>query len=340
MIIDLEKFIERERPAWDELDRAVGHLESEPVWRLDLARAKRLHYLYERASAGLARINTFSSDPDVRRYLESLVARAYGEIHSIARPRRRLAPAAWFFGTFPRTFRRHIRAFCLATAVMLAGGIFGGFAMLVDPDAKAALLPRGGGYEHLQKSPSQRVREEEQATGDRLAGRRIGGSAFYAANNTVVAVVVLALGVTFGLGTIVKLFHTGVMLGVLTVDYVMDGQTAFLVGWLLPHGSVEIPAILLAGQAGLVLGSVLIGRRERRPLKVRLRRCLPDLVTLTAGVAILLIWAGIIEAFFSQYHEPVLPYWLKISFGCAQLVVLFLLLGATGRRGEGPREGQ
>ena len=95
---------------------------------------------------------------------------------------------------------------------------------------------------------------------------------------------------------------------------------------------MEIPAILLAGQAGLVLGSVLIGRRERRPLKVRLRRCLPDLVTLTAGVAILLIWAGIIEA--------VLPYWLKISFGCAQLVVLFLLLGATGRRGEGPREGQ
>jgi len=37
------------------------------------------------------------------------------------------------------------------------------------------------------------------------------------------------------------------------VDYIRAGQTKFLVGWLLPHGSFEIPAILIAGQAGLIL---------------------------------------------------------------------------------------
>ena len=43
------------------------------------------------------------------------------------------------------------------------------------------------------------------------------------------------------------------ILGAVAVDYVADGQTRFLLGWLLPHGAIEIPAILIAGQAGLVL---------------------------------------------------------------------------------------
>ena len=52
-------------------------------------------------------------------------------------------------------------------------------------------------------------------------------------------------------------------------------------------------------------------------------------------VSILLVWAGVVEAFFSQYHEPVLPYWLKITFGCVQLVVLAMFLALAGRR-RGP----
>ena len=32
-------------------------------------------------------------------------------------------------------------------------------------------------------------------------------------------------------------------------DYILAGESVFLLGWLLPHGAIEIPAILLAGQA-------------------------------------------------------------------------------------------
>ena len=60
---------------------------------------------------------------------------------------------------------------------------------------------------------------------------------------------------------------------------------------------------------------------------------LPSLVTLISGVAVLLVWAAIVEAFISQYHEPVLPYGLKISFGCVELVLLTLFLVLSGRRG-------
>ena len=59
------------------------------------------------------------------------------------------------------------------------------------------------------------------------------------------------------------LFYNGVILGAVTVDYIRAGETKFLLGWLMPHGVIEIPAILIAGQAGLLLAFALIGRGRR-----------------------------------------------------------------------------
>ena len=61
---------------------------------------------------------------------------------------------------------------------------------------------------------------------------------------------------------------------------------------------------------------------------------LGDLVTLIFGVAVLLIWAGVVEAFLSQYHEPVIPYWSKITFGLLELAALWLFFARSGRAKE------
>ena len=114
-------------------------------------------------------------------------------------------------------------------------------------------------------------------------------------------------------------------------DYVAAGEARFLVGWLLPHGSVEIPAILIAGQAGLLLAHALVGWRARQSLRDRFRAALPDLMTLMGGVAVLLVWAGVMESFFSQHHEPVLPYAVKILVGLVECALLAWLLAASGR---------
>ena len=49
------------------------------------------------------------------------------------------------------------------------------------------------------------------------------------------------------------------------------GQDVFLLGWLLPHGVIEIPAILLGGQTGLVIAYALIGWGSRISRADRLR---------------------------------------------------------------------
>jgi uncharacterized membrane protein SpoIIM required for sporulation len=153
-------------------------------------------------------------------------------------------------------------------------------------------------------------------------------------NNIGVSLKALALGITYGIGTIILLFYNGIIVGLVAADYIAAGQTTFLIGWLLPHGSIEIPSILMGGQTGLILAGALIGWGSRETLSMRLRAVSRDLVTLIGGVAVLLVWAGIVEAFFSQYHEPVLPYAVKIAFGSVELLLLGVFLFQCGKSTE------
>jgi uncharacterized membrane protein SpoIIM required for sporulation len=328
VIVDLQRFIANERPFWIELEKLLDHLEAEPEARMPLEQLQLFHQLYERTAAGLAKITTFSSEPETRRYLENLVARAYGEIHETREKQRRFYPVQWFFQTLPQTFRRHVRAFYLSLAVTVAGCLFGGMAIAFDPGSKAVLMP----FPHLQQDPRQRVAEEEKATHDRLKGWKTTFSTELMTHNTKVAIFTLALGMTWGFGTLVMLFYNGVILGAVAVDYIRAGETQFLFAWLMPHGVIEIPAILIAGQAGFLLAGALIGRGSRTPMRTRLREISGDLVTLIFGVGCLLVWAGFIEAFLSQYHQPVIPYDAKIAFGCIELVLLVLFLAKSGQR--------
>jgi len=327
MIIDLQRFVASERAYWSELESALDKLEADPNHRMGLEDLRRFHLLYERTAADLAKITTFSAEPETRRYLENLVARAYGEIHETRERRTRLHVVHWFFRTLPQTFRQHARAFYLSLAITLAGCSFGGLAILLDPASKPILMP----FPHLLQDPAKRVAEEEKARSDRLAGQKTSFSAFLMTHNIRISILTMALGMSWGVGTIVLLFYNGIILGAVGADYVRAGQLKFLLGWLLPHGVVEIPAILIAGQAGLVLAFALVGWGNRSPLRVRLRIVSGDVVTLIFGVGLLLMWAGIVEAFLSQYHEPVLPYSVKISFGLVELVLLALFLAKSGK---------
>jgi uncharacterized membrane protein SpoIIM required for sporulation len=330
MIVDLKQFIVRERSTWEELDKMLTHVENETVLRLTLEEVQRLHYLYERTGAGLIKISTFAAEPNLVHSLESLLTRAYAELQSGRSRSDKLSLRRWLFDTFPQTFRRHSRFFMAALLLTIFGALFGGAAVAFDPDAKAAIAP----FPHLLRSPAERVKEEESSTNPVLASSKGRFSAALITNNTKVSILALALGITWGIGTLLLLFYNGVVLGAVIFDYVRAGQSVFLMGWLLPHGVVEIPAILIAGQAGLLLGQALIGWNSKESINQRLRSVTGSLVTLISGAALLLIWAGIVEAFFSQYHEPILPYQFKIVFGLVELIALLMFLVFAGTRAQ------
>ncbi len=330
MIIDLERFVAEERPQWEKLERMLGEMERDPERKLPLHDVLVLHELYQRCSADLAKVATFSGEVELQRYLQRIIARAYVEIHSSAQTSRKTNPWRWFTQTFPSTFRRRIASFWLAAALTVGGCAFGAAALKFDPSSKETIMPFGG----LLQNPIERVKHEESAKGDQLADKKSPFAAMLMTHNTQVTIFTMALGITWGIGTIIILFYNGVILGAVGFDYIHAGQAPFLFGWLLPHGVVEIPAILVGGQAGLLLASALVGWRSRESRRMRLRQVVPDLVTLIFGAGLMLVWAGIVEAFFSQYHAPVIPYGLKIAFGVAELAALSLFFGRAGRHEE------
>ena len=113
-------------------------------------------------------------------------------------------------------------------------------------------------------------------------------------NNIQVTILAMALGMTWGVGTVILLFYNGVILGAVVADYIAGGQTAFLAGWLLPHGSIEIPAILLGGQAGLMLAGALIGWGNQASRSERFRAIgARSASRSSAGASVMLVWAGL-----------------------------------------------
>jgi uncharacterized membrane protein SpoIIM required for sporulation len=225
---------------------------------------------------------------------------------------------------FPRAFRRQSGAFVISCLITLVAMIFGGAATAFDQDAKDAILPPQ--FAHLLGDPAKRVAEEEHAKHTKVGNYHSAFASQLMTNNIRVSILTLSLGITFGIGTIFELFYNGVILGMVVVDYVLAGQTVFVLGWLMPHGVIEIPSILIAGQGGLVLGKALIGRGDRASLGERLRAVGKDLMALICGFSVMLVWAGIVESFLSQYHEPVIHYWQKIAFGVVELAALIWFL--------------
>jgi uncharacterized membrane protein SpoIIM required for sporulation len=328
VILDVERFLHSEQPAWDELSRLVESFSANPEKPASVAELARFHYLYQRAVSSLARLRANAADPALEAPLESLVARAYGEIHQGRARDRRFHFLQWLLGGFPQTVRRHLTALAISIAITIAGAAFGAIALIAIPDAKSALMP----FQHLNEKPRDRVQREEREANKTLEGHKTEFAADLMTHNIQVAVFAMALGMTWGVGTVSLIFYNGVTLGAVACDYVRDGQLTFLLGWLLPHGVIEIPAILVGGQAGLVLATALVGFRSRTARRRRLAEVRGDLASLAGGMGVMLVWAGVMEAFISQYHQPVLPYAVKIAMGLGELGLLVAWLSRGGRR--------
>ncbi len=206
--------------------------------------------------------------------------------------------------------------------------MLGGLGVRYDPGSGDVLLPA----DYL-RNPGQRVHEEEKGQSRDLPSAQLEAafSAQLIQHNIQVALLAAALGVTFGIGTALLLFENGVLLGAVAVHYTQQGFGLFVTAWLLPHGVFEIPSILIAGQAGFYLARLLLRRREDRNVRQSMREWL----VLIAGLAMMLVWAGMMEAFFSQHHAPVLPYGFKVALGVAELALLTVYLLLIGRRDTG-----
>ncbi len=268
--------------------------------------------LYRLVSSDLNLVQTRTGNPSLTEYLEGLVARSYSQL--VVPKETRLFRSWWMIirHYFPAALRSERTALAISVATLVAGTLLGFIATFVKPDVAPTFLTS----EHLRESPRERVARLEQSERDGTrsissAGQNAAFTVMLFNNNIRVSVMAFALSLTFGIGTLIVLFYNGAMLGSLAALYLLDGEGKFFIAWVGPHGSIELPCVMFAGAAGLMIAGCQL-RRGNGSFLAQIRAIRPKLVDLIIGTSTLLVIAGCIEGGFSQVNEPTISYTFKI----------------------------
>lgn len=325
--MDLSTFIQERRPHWRQLEATLQRVEGSGLATLDDTQAIEFGRLYRSAASDLNQAQTFVSGDATVHYLNDLVARCYLVIYAKGKTDLR-AMVLYLFWGYPAVFRRNLGPILLATALLGAGTIFGFLASYYDPDARPFLLPSG--FSTIQ--PPEEGAEDQ--TPLMTTGELGQFSTFLFTNNVSVSLIAFALGITFGVGTAWLLFSNGILLGALGAVFVEAGQLKAFATGILPHGVLELPAIIIGGAAGFVLAKGLI-RARPWPRRDELARAGKEAFLLAAGCVPLLAVAAVLEAGVARAPDWFLGSGLKLA--CAGIfgllfAVYVLLLGWGKKR--------
>lgn len=140
----------------------------------------------------------------------------------------------------------------------------------------------------------------ETSIADRLKGTSpFGEFVNYTANNWAVGVAQSYAGFVFGIATVVSLAFNGFFLGFLAAT---EANLTELVAFVVPHGIVEIPALLVSGALGLHLGGVAIGYVRGNVTADAVGDEVRRAYRVLLGLLVLFAVAGFIEGFVSPYY--------------------------------------
>jgi uncharacterized membrane protein SpoIIM required for sporulation len=314
-------WLNKRQPYWSRLDSLLARVKQHGLHGLSRSELREVGLLYRQTAADLAAVRGDPSSVQQSRYLNQLLGRAHNAIYS---GRKKSVGGIWEFyrKDYPRIFRRFLPYTAVATAIFFLGAIAGTFFMLSDPDYMREFLPP-----QLVDS----IERHEMWTHSIVSVKPQASSAIMT-NNLSVSFMAFAAGITAGIGTLYLLFFNGMMIGVIGTACATYGMSVALWSFVLPHGVLELPAIFIAGGAGLRVARALLfpGLLPRRD---SLAAGGTEAVRLLMGVIPMLIVAGTIEAFFSPSSVPTA---LKFM-GAAALFMTLIAYLCSGMRGSGTR---
>lgn len=285
----------------------------EPQDVRDLAR------LYRSASADLLLARSLPGSGDVVAYLEAVVGKAYVAIHP-PRPVRWSGAVRWITHRFPAAAQDNRRFLIAAGAVFGLGFLLAFVLVLADEAAFDHLVPSSIASFYGEKPEDYRGERFGVMSSSEAA--RFGSELMV--NNVRVTLQAFALGLTLGIGTAAVLFNNGVVLGALAANFVRWELSIPFWALILPHGIVEMFAMLLGGAGGLMLAEAVVRPRGLTRAQA-LRRRGRDALTLSAMALPLLVAAAVIEAYVTPLD---VPDGLKLLFAAGTGVALLLWLRA------------
>jgi uncharacterized membrane protein SpoIIM required for sporulation len=322
----LDRWVQQRRSVWDRLGGIVDQVYRRGLRHTAPEDVNEMVHLYRAVCADLARLRTQQADPALVREINRLVSRAHSQIYRGATRRRRFSLLNFFLVRYPRLFRETWK-FTLASFVICAASAGMAFSTVqTSPEIVTDILGGADREFYGEKRPED-IRERFGHGSNPVL------SSMVTTNNIRVAVMAFALGITFGIGTLFVLVVNGAMLGGFTGAFAASGAAGAFWMTVLPHGALELSAIVIAGGSGLLVGYALCcpGQRTRRRA---LREDALKAVQLAAGLIPAFIVAGAYEGLVTP--SDAIAQEAKVALGVATATVFWLYLFLGGhRRGSG-----
>ena len=313
--MDIDRYLVLHQPEWDRLADLTSRARRQRR-ALGGAEIDELVALYQRVSSQLSHVRTAYRDPDLEARLTRLVAAASSAIYGQrAHPAR--AIGRFFAVTFPAAVW-HLRRFvAIAAVATFLPAVLMALYLLADPAAMEASGSASYRQEYVDERFEQYYSEQPSAV-------------FFTqvtTNNIRVSFVAFALGVFAVLPGVAVLAFNGLSLGQAAAWMIDAGDGARFFGLILPHGLLELSAIVVAGGAGMALGWAWIAPGDRRrsdALAEEGRRA----AAVVLGLVVTFVAAGLIEGFVTGSG---LPTFVRVGVGALAWVAFVAYLWGRGR---------
>lgn len=315
--MNVKRWIARREPNWKLLDALLTRVEKQGLRSLQTQEIKQLASLYRSVSADLARARTHQAlvGNTLVHDLQQLTSRGYSQIYQGSRRQEWRSILDFYRWGFPAVVQQTWAYTAIATGLFMIGGLIGWWFAWRDPAFMSLFVP---------DEMIRMVRDDRKLWMGSILGTEPIASSQIMINNILVSFRAIAGGMTLGLLTVFLLVFNGLMIG--TIGTLVGQNNLAFPFWafVFPHGSLELPAIFLAGAAGLLIArGILLPGKFRRADALKLYGL--QAAQLVCGIVPMLFVAGTIEGFFSP--NPAIPELLKYIVGIALFVLLVKYCG-------------
>jgi uncharacterized membrane protein SpoIIM required for sporulation len=303
------RFIAQNKEKWQESENLLGDSYKDP---------EKLSNLFTQVVDDLSYSRTYYPNRSVRVYLNKIAREYFSIIYSHQKQKKNTFKVFWL-DELPQIIFFCRKQLLISLLIFLFATGIGVFSSLKDPQFTSSIL--GESYVSMTK--------ENIEKGDPMAvykkGHQVDMFLGITLNNLLVAFRTYVFGIFLAVGTIAILLYNGIMVGCFQFFFIERGLLAesALTIWL--HGTLEISSIILAGGAGLTLGSgwIFPGTYSRlQALQISGMRSLK----LMLGITPIFVLAAIIESFLTRYTEvPDVLRLLLILLSAALIIGYFVV---------------
>jgi uncharacterized membrane protein SpoIIM required for sporulation len=304
-------WIAKRRPHWDRLASLLSQSDAGGLGQLTRAELQELALLYRQVAADLSVLRQDSTARSYAVHVNQLLARAHHIIYS-GQKTNLLTLFRFLRDEYPAIFQRQLGYVLASLAVTIGFGLLGAAITSARPEFMRHFLSPG----MIATMERHQMWTESLVTVAPLATSAI------MTNNLSVCFTSFAGGIVFGLGTFFVLVENGILLGVVGAACHQYGMSVLLWSFVAPHGSLELPAIIISGAAGFRLGHAMLFPGALR-WKESVAQGGIEATRLVSGIIPMLVVAGCLEGFFSGSHAPI---WLKFTVGGLLFTLLNLWL--------------